>query len=221
MIPPLSSSSIPSAATTSSSAEQQPSEAEMGTGLVQSVRLALQQHASQKGPKLILTGFMGCGKSTLGRKLAQTLGITFIDTDKQIEKDTHQKIPDIFSLYGEAHFRTIERQVLTGCLQQPNCVIATGGGALVEQTNLDLALTAGWVIYIDMPPEQLLERVLFSPKDRPLIDVPNPEEVFYQRFEERLPFYQQSHVTVQTANMKPEQAVEQVLLALDAFLKTS
>lgn len=216
MIPPLSSSSL------SSSTSAEPSSADLGsTGLVQSVRLALQQHTSQKGIKLILTGFMGCGKSTLGRKLAQTLGITFLDTDKQIEKETHQKIPDIFSLYGEAHFRAIERQVLAGCLQQPNCVIATGGGALVEQTNLDLALSAGWVIYIDMPPEQLLERVLFSPKDRPLIDVPNPEEVFYQRFEERLPFYQQSHICVKTTNMKPEQAVEQVLLTLDAFLKKS
>jgi shikimate kinase len=189
--------------------------------LVQSVRVALQQHPSQKGMKLILTGFMGCGKSTLGRKLAQTLGVAFLDTDKQIEKETHQKIPDIFSLYGEAHFRTIEHQVLAGCLEQPQCVVATGGGALVEQTNLNLALQAGWVIYIDMPPEQLLERVLFSPKDRPLIDVPNPEEVFYQRFEERLPFYQQSHITVQTANMKPEQAVEQVLLALHSFLTQS
>lgn len=188
--------------------------------LVQSVRAALQQHPSQKGARLILTGFMGCGKSTLGRKLAQTLGLPFLDTDKQIEKETHQRIPDIFSLYGEEHFREVERQVLELCLQQPQAVVATGGGALVEQTNLDLALQAGWVIYIDMPPEQLLERVLFSPKDRPLIDVPNPEDVFFQRFEERLPFYQQAHVSVETVGLRPEQAVDVLLRGLLAYFNS-
>jgi shikimate kinase len=162
---------------------------------------------------------MGCGKSTLGRKLAQTLGLPFLDTDKQIEKETHQRIPDIFSLYGEEHFREVERQVLELCLNQPQVVIATGGGALVDQANLDLALKAGWVIYIDMPPEQLLERVLFSPKDRPLIDVPNPEDVFFQRFEERLPFYQQAHISVDTAGLRPEQAVDVLLRGLLAYFE--
>jgi shikimate kinase len=187
--------------------------------LIQSVRSALQNHASQKGCRLILTGFMGCGKSTLGRKLAHTLGLPFLDTDKQIEKETHQRIPDIFSLYGEDHFREVERQVLELCLQQPQAVIATGGGALVDQANLELALTAGWVIYIDMPAEQLLERVLFSPKDRPLIDVPNPEDVFFQRFEERLPFYKQAHLSVETAGLRPEQAVDLVLQELLTYFK--
>jgi shikimate kinase len=179
--------------------------------LSQLVRTAMQNHPSQRGLRLVLTGFMGCGKSTLGRKLAQTLSLPFLDTDKQIEKETHQRIPDIFSLYGEDHFRAVESQVLELCLNQPQVVIATGGGALVDQTNLDLALKAGWVIYIDMPPDQLLERVLFSPKDRPLINVPNPEDVFFQRFEERLPFYQQAHVRVETAGLRPEQAVDALL----------
>ena len=188
--------------------------------LIQAVRSAMQQHPSQRGLRLVLTGFMGCGKSTLGRKLAQTLGLPFLDTDKQIEKETHQRIPDIFSLYGEDHFRAVERQVLEVCLEHPQAVIATGGGALVEQANLDLALQTGWVIYIDMPPEQLLERVLFSPKDRPLIDVPNPEDVFFQRFEERLPFYQQAHVSVKTLGLRPEQAVDALLRELLAYFNT-
>ena len=71
-----------------------------------------------------------------------------------------------------------------------------------------------------MPPEQLLERVLFSPKDRPLIDVPNPEDVFFQRFEERLPFYQQAHVSVETAGLRPEQAVDVLLRGLLAYFNS-
>jgi shikimate kinase len=169
--------------------------------------------------RLILTGFMGCGKSTLGRKLADKLRYTFVDLDSMIEKQQHKKIVDIFQQDGEAAFREYERQALQQCMTLERHVIATGGGALVRQDNLDLALDGGIVVYIEIQPEDLLERILFSPKDRPLMDVPDPEAVFTRLFEQRKPFYEQAQVHVDTARLKPDEAVQAILTSLDKYVR--
>lgn len=164
--------------------------------------------------RITLTGFMGCGKTTLGKKLAKRLGYTFIDTDQLIEHQQGAKTSDLFSVHGEAYFRTLEQQALAEVLQRDRCVIATGGGALVRQPNLQWALEQSTVVYLELPFEELLERVLFSPKDRPLVDVKDPETVVHHLFESRLPFYQQAHITLSTYKLSPYESVAKLIQAL-------
>ncbi len=173
---------------------------------------SLNQHPALN--RLVLTGFMGCGKSTLGRKLSSILGFRFVDTDNAIEKRQRRKIPDIFKIEGEAAFRTYEKEILEHYLKRSRVVIATGGGALVQQDNLDLALDHSLVIYIEMDEQELLDRVLFSPKERPLINVKNPHDVVERLFVARRPFYEQAQVHVQTGGLKPSQALEAVIEGL-------
>ena len=164
--------------------------------------------------RLVLTGFMGCGKSTLGRKLASALHFRFIDTDHAIEHFYHKKIARIFQEDGEAVFRQYEKDCLAHCLSQDRTVIATGGGALVRQDNLDFALDHAIVIYIEVDEADLLERILFSPKERPLINVKNPDAMVKGLYAERLPFYEQAQVHVQTGGLKPQEALEAVIEGL-------
>lgn len=166
---------------------------------------------------ILLTGYMGAGKSTIARCLGQTLGWPYFDTDREVVKRAHMSIPKVFEQFGEAYFRQLEAEALTHCTQAGLCVLATGGGTLTHQTGVELAKTTGWVVYLCAPPAYLFERVIFSPKERPLLDVPNAEEAFHQRFRQREPFYQQAHVTVHTPAKKPQQVATDVLEALFHF----
>jgi shikimate kinase len=168
--------------------------------------------------RIVLTGFMGCGKSTLGRKLAHALGFQFLDTDAVIEHQRRMKIPDIFALEGEKAFRAYERDVLQDCMTLEHYVIATGGGALINQENLDLVLDEALVIYLEVDENDLLERILFSPKDRPLMDVSDPKVVFDTMLDARRPFYEQAHVHVNTRNLKPQDALIAIIEALDIYV---
>jgi shikimate kinase len=178
---------------------------------------AIQQTPSLE--RLVLTGFMGCGKSTIGKRLAQVLGFQFIDTDLAIEQQKNRKIPEIFEKEGEALFRQYESDCLKHALSQSKIVVATGGGALVRQDNLDLALDEAVVIYLELDENELLQRVLFSPKERPLINVKNPAEKVHQLFEARRPFYEQAQVHVATGGLKPEEAVGAVIHGLYKYLR--
>ncbi len=169
--------------------------------------------------RLVLTGFMGCGKSTIGKRLAQVLGFQFIDTDLTIEHAHRCKIPQIFQEKGEAVFRQYESDCLKQSLEARHMVIATGGGALVRQDNLDLALDEAVVIYLELDEAELLQRVLFSPKERPLINVKDPVAIVHQLFEARRPFYEQAQVHVATGGLKPEEAVSAVIQGLYKYLR--
>jgi shikimate kinase len=168
--------------------------------------------------RLVLTGFMGCGKSTLGRKLAERLHFNFIDLDTFVENKQKKRIADIFTQEGEAAFRAYEQDALNTVLGWQHYVIATGGGALVQQDNLNAALDASVVIYLQIDTEDLLERILFSPKERPLMDVPDPQQVLDAMFNVRAPFYEQAQVHVNTMGLKPDEATEAVLKGLHNYV---
>lgn len=119
--------------------------------------------------KIYFVGFMGSGKTTLGKKLAALLGWTFIDLDKEIEQKTGMTIPEIFSELGEAHFRKVESEVLRESSSVKGAVVSTGGGAPCHDQNMDFMLSNGLTVYLKLTPAQLRARLTGSGTERPLI----------------------------------------------------
>ncbi len=158
--------------------------------------------------RIFLTGYMGCGKSTIGRKVAALMGINFIDLDKYIEERNFKSVPDIFAQDGEMVFRTKERQALEEVAQFEEIVIGTGGGAPCFFDNMKLMNEAGITIYLAPDIETLVYRLLKSKTERPLIAGKSPEELkifIQQALEKRAPFYEQSKIILRGKNdINPE-----------------
>ncbi len=127
--------------------------------------------------RIYLIGYMGCGKSTLGRRLSKHLGLQFVDMDHYIEERNCKTIPQIFAEDGEAEFRKKERKALEELSQFTDIVIATGGGAPCFFDNIDLMNRTGKTIYINIDPGILADRLLKSKTERPLIKGKSREEL--------------------------------------------
>jgi len=119
--------------------------------------------------KIYLIGFMGSGKSTIGRNLANKLGWSFVDIDRKIEATTGKTIAEIFSAYGEEWFRNVESEVLRSVASLSDTVISTGGGAPCHGDNMDYMIETGLTIYLKMSAEQLKRRLANSSGERPLL----------------------------------------------------
>lgn len=119
--------------------------------------------------KLILIGFMGSGKSTVGRELARRLGLDFFDTDELVQKKTRMKISEIFKNGGEPYFRQVEEEIIQNLPARDRCVIAAGGGAVLNKTNVKNLKKKGTVVYLKVPFSVLKER-LSGVSDRPLLE---------------------------------------------------
>jgi len=137
---------------------------------------------------LILIGPMGVGKTTHGKWLARQLGKTFIDLDANIENRTGASIADIFELEGEAGFRRRESEALARALSEDGQVIATGGGAVLNEDNRTLMRQRGLVVHLHIPPEQQLQR-LANDRKRPLLQSEDRAARLQQLFEVRTPLY--------------------------------
>jgi shikimate kinase len=127
--------------------------------------------------RIYLIGYMGCGKSTLGRRLSEFLGLQFVDMDHYIEMRNHKTIPQIFEEEGESEFRLKERKALDELSEFTDTVIATGGGAPCFFDNIDLMNKTGKTIYINIDPSILAERLLKSKTERPLIKGKSKEQL--------------------------------------------
>lgn len=153
---------------------------------------------------IYLIGFMGSGKTTTGKKLASRLKWSFTDLDKKIEEYSEKSIPEIFSLKGEAFFRTVESEVLKDLASQKNIVISTGGGSPCYLGNMDHMLRTGLTIYLKMNPLQLASRLMNSKGDRPLIKDLNREELLMyigQKLAEREKWYKQAEIITEGADL--------------------
>lgn len=140
---------------------------------------------------IVLIGFMGSGKSTIGRLLARKLDCDFIDTDALIEARTKKRIKEIFEKDGQLIFRQIEAEVVAEVALQKGKVIACGGGVILNPRNVQALRKNGVIIYLKAEPEVLYRRVKES-EIRPLLNAPNPEARFYEIFSERRQRYKKA-----------------------------
>lgn len=159
---------------------------------------------------IVLTGFMGTGKTYTGRALAKSLGTKFIDTDVLIESEAGITIPDIFEKFGEPHFRGLEREIVKRVSQENGAVIAVGGGAIVNPDNLADLKKKGVIICLKASPEVILSRVERN-SDRPLLQVEDRIGKITELLEKRAPYYEKADFTVDTDGKTPEQVAEEIL----------
>lgn len=145
--------------------------------------------------RIFLIGYMGCGKTTLGRELAAELKLTFIDLDSFLEEKYFKTIPQIFAEEGEESFRRKERKVLEEVSEFDDVVLATGGGAPCFFDNIDLMNRAGFCIFLDVDEDTLAERLIAAKTERPLIKGKSPGELkqfIGGMLEKRRPFYEKA-----------------------------
>ncbi len=162
---------------------------------------------------LILCGFMGCGKTTVGRLLAAKTGRRFVDTDAVVEEEAGMAVEDLFKRFGEEEFRLRERQVCARLAERENLVIATGGGALTFPENVDSLRRNGIIILLDVSPETVLER-LKGDRTRPLLQREDKEAAVRELMSRRLPQYYEAASLFVSADPSPEEVAEEILLAL-------
>lgn len=174
-------------------------------------RARLPPDAAQR--PIALVGLMGVGKSTVGRKLAGRLRLPFADADAEIEAAAGMSIADIFAGFGEDHFRDGERRVIARLVDGARKVIATGGGAFVNDGTRRLLLERALVVWLDADIDTLVQRV--SRRDhRPLLRDKDPAAVLSGLAAARDPLYAEAHFKVRSGRGAPEQAVEAILAAL-------
>jgi shikimate kinase len=175
------------------------------------VRLLIRQN-------IVLTGFMGTGKTVTGQLLAERLEMRFIDTDREVEEANGLDPSEIFSRYGEECFRTEENLVVERVARLESCVIATGGGVVLNAGNMANLRRKGLIILLEARPEVIARRV--SRVDyRPLLSESQDQQHLLERIEalvrQRAPYYEDHDFKVDTSEMSPEQVMSEILAYLD------
>jgi shikimate kinase len=159
---------------------------------------------------IVMVGLMGCGKSAVGRRLDTRLGLPFVDADDEIEKAAGKSIEDIFAEHGEPYFRDGERKVLARLLRNGSQVLATGGGAFMNEQSREAIAESGISIWLkaDLP---LLVRRVAKRNNRPLLKTGDPEEVMRSLMETRYPVYAEADITVESRDVPHEVIVAEIL----------
>ena len=164
--------------------------------------------------RIFLIGFMGSGKSTLGAQLARRVDYQFIDMDHMIEETAEMSIPEIFNEHGEEVFRKWEHDILLELCHREKLVISTGGGAPCHSQMMDLMNAHGSTIYLKMAPEALLDRLIRSRTERPLIKGKTDTELLdfiTTLLEKREKFYKRASHIVDGINLKSEELAKLLL----------
>lgn len=160
---------------------------------------------------IVLCGFMGCGKTTIGKQLAKLLNYKFIDMDKFIEEKTKMTISDIFKNHGESYFRKLETEVAVELSSQSNLVIGSGGGAVLKEDNVIAFKNGGKIVFIEVPLD-IIKKRLTGDRSRPLL-LENKLETMIKLFNEREPVYN----SVCDIKIKNIDNKEPKLVALEIF----
>ncbi len=159
---------------------------------------------------ITLVGFMGTGKSTVGRILAKKLGYRFIDVDEEIEREQGVSISHIFSEMGEPYFRQLERVLIKTLSLREGLVISAGGGAVVDENNIEAMKQGGTLVCLTAGPDEIMKRVGKS-TNRPLLQVPDPMAKIMELMSKREPFYRKADFMVDTTMMTAEEVAGVVI----------
>ncbi len=163
-----------------------------------------------------LIGFMGTGKTAVGKALATRLGLEFVETDDLIEQAAGKPIPDIFRDSGEIGFRELEIEVTQWAAEGTGRVIACGGGAVLNKINIDRLRETSRTVYLTASPAAVLRRTSADPTERPLLKVDDPKQRVKELMAERRPFYERAaDITVNTSRLTAEGVADEIVRALN------
>lgn len=165
---------------------------------------------------IFLVGYAGCGKSSLGKRLARRLEGRYVDTDKLVERSVGATVADIFYYEGEEYFRRAEREVLEGLIEEGfDGVVATGGGLATWQDNAERMNEVGTTVYLRRSPEQILSRMSdYGREKRPMFRGKSDEELLEfmrKHMAEREPHYAKAHITIECDRVSDDEAVEMIV----------
>lgn len=160
---------------------------------------------------IVLIGFMGSGKTTIGTKLAEQLGFDFVDTDELVEQQG-MLISDIFRCYGETHFRQLEMSTIANLSAVNNCVISVGGGAVMYHNNFEVLKKIGTTVFLDAPLNEIFNRL--RGKFRPLVGNTIDEKNLLALHSQRYPTYRQADLVIDTKGLSIQQTVEEIIKRL-------
>ncbi len=163
---------------------------------------------------IALVGMMGVGKTTVGKRLAQKLNLPFADADQEIVEAAGMTIAEMFDRYGEDYFRDGERRVIARLLEGDQKIIATGGGAFVNEQTRALMLEKAIIIWLDASIETIVDRVARK-TDRPLLQNGDPRDIITRLSAERNPLYAQAHFHVQSQTSPHDTTVDAILKAIE------
>ena len=171
--------------------------------------------------KIILIGFMGTGKSTVGRIAATMLGFQFIDTDALVVQKNGCSIAQLFETEGESFFRNEETEALQSLQERSRVLIATGGGIVTQPQNIPIMKGLAPVIWLTASEDVIFERVSRN-KQRPLLQTPNPRGTIHELLEKRLPLYEKAaDAVVDTSHQTHEHVARQVISAAERLVRSS
>ena len=162
-----------------------------------------------------LIGFMGVGKTVVGKALAEKLNKEFIELDTLIEKKAGKSIPDIFQQHGEITFRELEIDVIKEIANKKNLVIACGGGIVLNKINIDRLKRESVIVYLTASPGIILRRTLIDGEGRPLLNVPDKASEIQELLKYRKPFYERAaDIKINTSKLDIGAAAEQIIMKL-------
>lgn len=166
---------------------------------------------------IVLVGIMGCGKSTVGKRLALRLGLEFVDADSEIERAANMTVSEIFAEHGEPYFRSGEERVIARLLSEGPQVLATGGGAFMSETTRSQIAEHGLSIWLKVDFETVMARVRRR-ATRPLLQTPDPEGTMRSLLAEREPVYAKAALTVTSKDVPHDSVVDQIIITMADYL---
>jgi shikimate kinase len=170
----------------------------------------------EKKNNIVLCGFMATGRSSVGKKLAEIMGLEFVDLDAAIEAEEGLSIPRIFAERGEPAFRELESRMVERMMNRTGLVISTGGGTVVNPRNMETLKSRGVVVALTADIPTILRRA-GSGDDRPLLQAEDREERIRELLLKRAPFYAQADMTIDTTSITIEEAALKISTSFSAF----